>query len=298
MPYLAEDYDAGTFVTENCPFYVLPPEVEGETVQCGYLIVLENRQVADSPNIQLAVMIIYSKNPNPDPVVYLEGGPGGSAMSAYDFWYKSSFRASYDIILIDQRGTGFSLPSLNCAEAGDPDNQDDLENYLDSLSDDDYNAIQDAVLGVIDDDSEGMFNSVECSEEIPFDSMAAFDKLSQDVPKEIVSEEAASVESTMADCETWAVSPMGAIENEPVRTDIPVLVLSGSFDPITPQEWGAVTVQTLSNGYNFVFPGMGHGVIDSNPCPTQIGLTFLANPMTASDTSCIDMMKPVFNTDY
>jgi len=98
----------------DCPFNV-PDDQE---IECGFLIVPENRQADTGNELQLAFAIFYSfsESPQPDPIIYLEGGPGGSALTAPDLWFESPFRNERDVILIDQRGTGFSLPSLNCPE--------------------------------------------------------------------------------------------------------------------------------------------------------------------------------------
>ena len=78
----------------------------------------ENRADPDSITIDLAVAIIHAggTRPRKDPILYLEGGPGGSALSDPDYWLESILHTSRDIILLDQRGTGFSVPSLDCPE--------------------------------------------------------------------------------------------------------------------------------------------------------------------------------------
>lgn len=103
---------------DDCPFLMPDVEEEGDTVDCGYMITLEDPFDADSELIEIAFAIFYSQsdNPEPDPVVYLEGGPGGSALAGIDWWIDHPMREDRDIVLIDQRGTGYSLPSLNCDE--------------------------------------------------------------------------------------------------------------------------------------------------------------------------------------
>gem|GEM_PF-2005367 len=115
------------FVNAACPMDLTKPELaqkykEGNNIQCGYLIVREDRQKQDSPEIQLAVAIVKSSSPQPasDPLVMLQGGPGGALLKDFDFFVSAgAMRAEVgnrDIILIDQRGTGFSKPSLACQE--------------------------------------------------------------------------------------------------------------------------------------------------------------------------------------
>ena len=92
-------------------------------MDCGYLVVPESRAKPDGREVRLALAIVRSTaaQPAPDPVVYLEGGPGGSALYDAWYWFESPIRERRDIVLIDQRGTGYSQPSLNCPEIEDED---------------------------------------------------------------------------------------------------------------------------------------------------------------------------------
>lgn len=562
--------DTPYFEDNACPIAAM----SDRGVRCGTLFVPENRQVEGSYVIELAVAILPSTaaNPAPDPVIYLEGGPGGSALINWEDWMDSALRQRGDLILIDQRGTGYSSPTLDCVELndldednptaacrerlvndgidiaaynsaenaddiadlivalgleeanllgssygtrlaltvlrdrperirsaiieavyppnvnglddqaiyghqafeklfancaadaacnaaypnlrnvfydtlamlnespleleeegdlydyggaelineifglmydvnaipmlpgliyaasdGDPDtfmdfsadyydaldsgligdsgddeyeetspldsflidyldmnSVDDLESYLGSLSDDEFNSLYDEIFesdeflvfiaeyaglsssdeaadyldnlsddayfdlmdelegsgdeadrqypdelldeaeqddfmdneDFVDGDSEGMFNSVECGEDVPFNSMAAAEELARDIPALVREPLLDSVASQFDDCALWNVPAQPAFENEAVRSDIPVLIFSGEYDPITPPEWGDIAAQTLPNSYHYVLPGMGHGAVDLRPCPTEIAMSFLANPMQQPADGC------------
>ena len=90
-------------------------------VTCGYAIVPENRTSNSTDTIKLAVAIFHStsSNPAPDPVVFLQGGPGGQAVKlsadAFEYLVKP-FISERDYITFDQRGTGLSDPALKCDE--------------------------------------------------------------------------------------------------------------------------------------------------------------------------------------
>jgi pimeloyl-ACP methyl ester carboxylesterase len=109
-----------TFEEAPCPFELPSGHVEGETVECGHLIVPEDRADPDSRDIRLAVAIFRHPDgaPEPDPIIYLEGGPGGSPLKVrvpnFDASFGPIFAANRDIILFDQRGVGFSEPALDC----------------------------------------------------------------------------------------------------------------------------------------------------------------------------------------
>ncbi|NCC34695.1 MAG: alpha/beta fold hydrolase, partial [Chloroflexia bacterium] len=87
-------------------------------VSCGYLTVPEERTNPEGAEVSLALAVLPSRSatPRPDPIIYLDGGPGGSALFGIADWIDSPLRDEYELILFDQRGTGLSWPSLNCIE--------------------------------------------------------------------------------------------------------------------------------------------------------------------------------------
>jgi len=92
-------------------------------VECGYLSVPENRTKPDSPTIRLPVAVFKStaENPQPDPVLHLFGGPGGSVLNAAERYLHSGgdeILESRDYIMFDQRGTPNAHPPLVCPEYG------------------------------------------------------------------------------------------------------------------------------------------------------------------------------------
>ncbi len=526
---------SSSFEYTDCPFDI-PSD---ENIECGYLIVPENRQANNGNTIALAVAIFYSwsDSPQPDPIIYLEGGPGGSALTGADLWLDSVFRNDRDIIVFDQRGTGFSEPSLNCVELDEdegveavldcqdrlfsegidltaynsrenaadvndlqialgydqvnlygvsygtrlaltvlrdhpeglrsvildsvyPPNIDtnynvaidtynlmtlmfddcesdavcssefpDLENRfydaldeldenpalveepefgeeielysadvldllfeqlqttelisaipasLDALANGDYDTyiwlakqgadegasvdseeadldeayeivdeilaelldddieiiedlategetdeIIDLLLDVfemdedeanfiaesfvlvysedfedddesesiniedIDDDSEGMYYSVQCNEELPFMSLeTAYDLAEEAGIPQIVAEGLVPV-SEFEECDVWESGIADAIENQAVVSDVPVLLLAARYDTATPPDWAFLAAETLSNSFIFEFAGVGHGVIDGGDCPLGISLDFFDNPAVEPDSSCI-----------
>jgi pimeloyl-ACP methyl ester carboxylesterase len=95
-----------------------------------------------------------------------------------------------------------------------------------------------------------------------------------------------------SECEDWPV----AVEQSPVTSEIPVLLLSGEFDPVTPLEFGHSVARSLSQSYVFDFPGMGHWVNGTgHPCQIAIIQAFLEDPFHAPDAGCItDMTPPAF----
>jgi pimeloyl-ACP methyl ester carboxylesterase len=119
-PMTAQAQDIDFFEDLNfitCP-YNTPASHETE---CGFLAVPENRADPDSRKIQIAFAVVRTNHPDPepDPLVYLVGGPGGSMLARLAWVWNSQFAPlaeRRDVIFVDQRGTGFAQPRLYCDE--------------------------------------------------------------------------------------------------------------------------------------------------------------------------------------
>jgi pimeloyl-ACP methyl ester carboxylesterase len=111
-----------TFEDAACPM-PLPQGQLAHNVRCGYLTVQETHGNDDGRTLKLAVAILKSTaaKPEPDPVVYLTGGPGAPALEGEFQGLGEATTAAFiqskrDFIFFDQRGTGHSQPALNCPE--------------------------------------------------------------------------------------------------------------------------------------------------------------------------------------
>ena len=94
-------------------------------------------------------------------------------------------------------------------------------------------------------------------------------------------------------CSIWPKGDVAADDAEPVRSDAPVLLLSGTLDPVTPPQWADGALRSLPNGRHVVVPG-AHGV--GGPCIAQIVRDFLgAGSARDLGTSCtVDIALPAF----
>ena len=457
----------------------------GQTVECGYLIVPEDRSQPDGPTIRLHVAIFrsHSDNPAPDPVVYLAGGPGEHALEAMPLVFNKRFApflANRDLIVFDQRGTGYSEPALDCpglidlayetldqdlgaeeglamstevicnchdrlvsegvnlaaynsaesaADLNDlrlvlgyeewnlfgisygtrlaltamrdypkgirsvildstyplqislyaavPANLDralnvffdgcaadpacsqaypeletvfyELVNQLNvspvtfpvtqPITDETYDMLMsgDGLIGflikslystelipllpkiifdirdgnydtlalfegsfLVDMEfvSTGMQYSVQCGEEVHFSTPGEFAAAAEAYPEiqNLLDSSLSLGEPIFTICEIWGAKEADPIENEPVSSSIPTLVLAGEYDPVTPPAWGKMVTETLSNSFYYEFPGVGHGVsVSGEECSLSIALAFLDDPTTEPDGLCVaDMSCPAF----
>jgi pimeloyl-ACP methyl ester carboxylesterase len=84
-------------------------------LKTGYLIVPERRSPAPgSRTIRLPFIIVKSPSasPQPDPVLFTAGGPGGSTLFQTRVRRRMPLLADRDVILFEQRGTRFAEPAL------------------------------------------------------------------------------------------------------------------------------------------------------------------------------------------
>ncbi|MCY4009338.1 MAG: alpha/beta hydrolase [Anaerolineaceae bacterium] len=451
------------FFSVPCRLELPPGEIRYLTVQCGYLQVPENRETGRGV-VQLAVvrLLARSENPQPDPIVYLAGGPGGNASGRLDEWHTSPLREERDVFLFDQRGTGRSRPSLDCDGAFgnsveswalrclrilyrrgiDPrnytsrDSAADLRDLRLALHIDEWNLVgvsygsrlalttlrdhPEGVRSVILDSvypppadfygeqasngakalstlftgcaadpacaaaypelervmhqtmtdlneqhseitltnprsgeaevsifggsqfyqstfralysvddipylplaiyemsvgnsavyaqlisanrergrsvNDGVYYSVQCSEEAPFTIPEDLARAAATVfPPSFQAHVMRGLRDSLKICEFWPVSPLDPVETEAVHSEIPALLLAGEYDPITPPAWAALAAETLPNSYSFTLRGIGHGVIRSSDCGTQIARNFLSAPTAHPSDECLATLSgPAF----
>ncbi len=81
---------------------------------------------------------------------------------------------------------------------------------------------------------------------------------------------------------------------EPVRSDVPVLVVSGALDPVTPANQGEEAARHLSNGLHLVFDNGTHGDTAFRPCMDKIYADFFrSGTIEGLDTRCVSEARPI-----
>jgi pimeloyl-ACP methyl ester carboxylesterase len=108
---------AATFQPGPCAKLPEPPPAL-ETARCGTLTVPENRRTPTGRSIQLPVAILpaVSPNPAPDPIVYMEGGPGGPGIPSVQVMVDAGINRDREVIVMGERGTAYATPALICPE--------------------------------------------------------------------------------------------------------------------------------------------------------------------------------------
>jgi len=102
------------FEPAECPFPVEPPE----RIECGMLVVAENRARPGGREIRLPVRRLRSRSrtPAPDPVLFMPGGPGVSAVEGVRTGRGNPVLDERDFILLEPRGGRHAQPALECPE--------------------------------------------------------------------------------------------------------------------------------------------------------------------------------------
>jgi pimeloyl-ACP methyl ester carboxylesterase len=131
----------------------------------------------------------------------------------------------------------------------------------------------------------GMYYSVICAEEADFKPT---DQNLAGVRPQIAAEEKDQPEYLLQTCQMWDVRQVAASVDQPITSDIPTLLLSGYFDPITPPSYAEEAAKTLPNSYQFVFPAGGHGQALEGSCANELIQNFLDNPKLKPDSTCVD----------
>ena len=98
-------------------------------------------------------------------------------------------------------------------------------------------------------------------------------------------------------CDFWDVPKIHEKYHHSVKTHIPGLLLSGTYDPITPAEWARKVKEKMSNSILFEFSGIGHGAVMSDRCAGEVMREFLLDRGDLRIVSCLKFSHgPTFLT--
>lgn len=141
----------------------------------------------------------------------------------------------------------------------------------------------------------GLNVTIGCREEVPFSDPGLVSSELEAHPRLAPLIEGSLFELGNASefCVAWGAGKADPIENRPVTSSIPALVMAGRFDPITPPDYGRRTAEHLGNAWLVEFPTLAHGVSTVEGCPRSIMLDFLADPFVEPDDACLADMPRV-----
>ena len=132
----------------------------------------------------------------------------------------------------------------------------------------------------------GMFLSVICAEDVSRLPAGEAERLAGEGTLGRL-----SMEVTAGACTVWPAADLPESYFEPVRSDVPTLLLSGDLDPVTPPHWAEAVLDGLSDARHVVAPGVGHGVLPRG-CTRDVVAEFIeAGAHAGLDVSCIERLR-------
>ena len=143
--------------------------------------------------------------------------------------------------------------------------------------------------------NQGMFLSVVCNEDV---TLINDDDRAREAGTDYLLETVLFNDFIYAACDIWPKRQVPATYFEPVNANRPVLIFSGTLDPITPPVWGERVQAALPDSLHLVLEGFGHGTLFTG-CTAGIMNDFIdAASLDGLDTTCVSdfRRRPFFVT--
>ena len=141
---------------------------------------------------------------------------------------------------------------------------------------------------LVDADSNGVYLSITCAEDLPFIKPGEGERTDDTfIGHYRLTEQRAA-------CALWPRSPIPADYSQPTRSDAPVLILTGQWDPVTPPSQGDEVAKSLPNSLHVVVPQGGHGFggLQNRDCIRRLMVEFVERGTAKGlDTSCVAGIK-------
>src|SRR5690606_21526608 len=128
----------------------------------------------------------------------------------------------------------------------------------------------------------GMQLSVSCTEDAP-DLVAAPEDAGSVIGNQIV-------DLLLTQCQAWPTRPRAEDFRTPLAGEVPLLAISGEYDPVTPPRYGDDVVRHLPRGRHLVAPGQGHNVIGAGCMPKLFAQFVERADAEGIDASCLDQL--------
>lgn len=139
--------------------------------------------------------------------------------------------------------------------------------------------------------SDGFFLSVTCTEDV---SQFSLDEATRASAGTFLGDFRARAQK--AACAEWPRGELPPGFSEPVRSDVPVLLISGERDPVTPAHWAEQAAKTLPHATHVIVPGGAHGFggLKGADCIDQLVTAFIERGSARDlDTRCVTRIQPV-----
>jgi pimeloyl-ACP methyl ester carboxylesterase len=136
--------------------------------------------------------------------------------------------------------------------------------------------------------SYGMHNAVVCTEDAPLLESAAIDRAA--LARTYLG--TVQLDGLIEVCKAW---PRGVIDpdfHEPLQSTAPVMLLSGTADPVTPPSYGERVRAGLTQSMHVVLEGQGHGQLGSGCVPRLLAEFVERGATQGLDLTCTHSILP------
>lgn len=134
----------------------------------------------------------------------------------------------------------------------------------------------------------GLHHSVVCSEDVPFYANAA--PLAEGEKRAYMGEQYKELERL---CKYWPSRPVPAESLAPVKSSVPVLLLSGEADPVTPPLNAEQVAAAYPSSLLLVARGQGHGIV-TRGCTHRVATDFVEKgALKDLDVACVKDIQPM-----
>jgi pimeloyl-ACP methyl ester carboxylesterase len=136
----------------------------------------------------------------------------------------------------------------------------------------------------------GMFLSVTCTEDVPFITPA---EIGPAIAGTYLGDYRLAMQ--LAACKEWPRGRIAANFSDHLRSTVPMLIVSGAYDPVTPPSWAEAALPSLPRARHLLIPTAHHGDegLSHRECLRGIIAAFIdRGTADGLDTSCIETMQP------
>ncbi|HEX6719887.1 MAG TPA: alpha/beta fold hydrolase [Pyrinomonadaceae bacterium] len=137
--------------------------------------------------------------------------------------------------------------------------------------------------------SNGMYLSITCAEDLPWIKPGEGERLAQNT---FLGDY--RLRQQREACALWPRATIERDYQQPVKSDVPVLIVTGEWDPVTPPANGERVSKTLTNSLHIVVPHGAHGLhgLEGMSCVDHIMMGFIERGTTNGiDTACVKNIR-------
>ncbi|MBC8031107.1 MAG: alpha/beta fold hydrolase [Pyrinomonadaceae bacterium] len=137
--------------------------------------------------------------------------------------------------------------------------------------------------------SNGMYLSVTCAEDLPWIKPGEGER---NAANTFLGDY--RLRQQRAACALWPRAELSKDYAEPTRANVPALILTGQWDPVTPPLYGDAVAKYLPNSLHVVVPHGGHGFggLEGLDCLQKLVADFVNRGTTKGlDTSCVNSIR-------